>query len=254
MKLIGKLFLLILVLLIAVPAYFYFSFKNSNPRDLGVKYSEADFKSANAKNQVVYESLGNDVSTNVLYKTSGKRDVDTSFSSSEITAIMNGKPGVYYPYKNVQIKFNGDGTGEISGNVTKARLPGYASAFNTPKVAVEVAMKFLPDNPAFYLKGKLVITDNKISVFDPTKFEIGRVSLPIGTLLADYSLVKTANAMDVDGLVNEISGVSNKKQLVINFFNSIFSNVEGFYAKDLHFEDNKLVFKGTLPEKEETAR
>jgi hypothetical protein len=164
--------------------YLYFSLKSSNPRDLGVTYSQEDLSAGREKSQIIYEDLDANSNSNAIWQTSGKKDVDVVFSSEEITAIMNNKPGIYYPYKNVQVKFNSDGTGEISGNLVKSRIPTYGTTFNAPQQAVDLAMKFLPDNPSFYLKGKATLVNNKVGVFEPIRFEIGRIPLPLDTILA----------------------------------------------------------------------
>lgn len=168
---------------------------------------------------------------------------------------MNNKLGIYYPYKNVQVKFNADGTGEISGNLVKSRIPTYGQTFLAPKEAIDLVMRFLPENPSFYLKGKATLVDNKVGIFEPIRCEIGRVSLPLNLILAqNKGLINPAYAMDINGLLSEISGVTGKKQILIDFVNSRLSMVEGFYAKTAHFEENKLVYKGTLPETESTVR
>jgi hypothetical protein len=168
---------------------------------------------------------------------------------------MNGKPGIYYPYKNVQLKFNADGSGEISGQLIKSRIPVYASTFDAPKIAVDLLMKFLPDDPVFYLKGRASLVDNKVAIFEPMKLEVGRMPIPLGPILAKkHGIVKDAYAMDLSGFMSEISQVENKKGLIIDFINSRLAGIEGFYARDAHFEEDKLIFNGTLPEREATVR
>ena len=253
MKTLIKIFLIALIIILGGIAYFFFAFKTTNPRDLGISFSQADWESGRAKSQIAYEELNTDTTT-TTWKTFGTREVNTVFSSQETTAIMNNKPGVYYPYRNIQVKFNADGTGEISGNLDKSRIPTYAQTFDAPQQAVDLVMKFLPENPAFYLKGRATLVNNQVGIFEPMKLEIGRVSIPLGPILADKGLTKPVYAIDLNGLINEISGISNKEQLIIDFINSRLAMIEGFYARDAHFEENRLIYVGTLPEKEATVR
>lgn len=255
MKLVGKLVLLLVVLVMAVGIYSYFALTTNQPRNLGITYTEADRQSGRDKSQIAYEELSAPDGDGRIWYTQGKREVDTVFSSREITAIMNNKVGIYFPYQDVQLKFNADGTGEISGGLIKSRLPAYAQSFNAPQVAVDLAMKFLPDNPVFYLKGRATLVDNQVGLFEPLRFEIGRVPMPLNLILANQKgLVKEAYAMDINNLLDEIGQVEGKRGLIIDFINSRLSDIEGFYAQEARFEDDKLIYKGTLPEKEFTLR
>jgi len=251
MRVLGKIFLGLILLLVILSTVVFFALRTNNPRDLGVKWSEQDLNSGRAKGQVVNEFIKEEDSSGVAWKTSGKRDIKTTFSSSEITAIMNNKKGAYYPYKNIQVKFNADGSAEISGRLIKSRIPTYGSTFDAPKVAVDLTMKFLPENPVFYLKGKATLAENQVEFFEPQRFEIGRIPMPLGIILASAKKPDNqAYAMDVGGFLSEISSVNNKRQIIIDFINSRLSNIEGFYAKKAYYEENKLNYEGTLPEKE----
>jgi len=244
-------FLLVLLLIVGGALAFYFLFFNVSPRDLGIRWTQADHKSGRAKSQIKYETTTEKVAAAQAWQTFGERKVDTTFTSEEISAIMNNKPGAYYPYKDVQVKFNGDGSGEISGRLIKNRLPLYGATFAAPQVAVDFVMKFLPPDPVFYLKGRASLVDNQVGIFEPQRFEIGRIPMPLGLILATVpSLVPQAQAMDLAGMAQELSKVDNKRALIIGFINSRLGMIEGFYAKKAHFTDNKLIYEGTLPEKE----
>jgi len=250
MKLLAKLFFSLIFLIIIIVAVAYFSFNTTKPRNLGITYTPADLTSGRDKSQIKYDLISQAESSGSPWLPYGQRQVDTSFSSSEITAIMNSKPGIFYPYKNVQVKFNADGSAEISGQLIKSRIPIYASTFDCPKIAVDIVMRFLPENPVFYLKGKASLVENKVDVFQPLKFEIGRIPMPLNLILASYSFPQPAYALDLDGLISEISTVTNKRQIIIDFINSRLSNVPGFYAQKADFSDNQLNYQGTLPEGE----
>lgn len=255
MKIIIRIILFFVVLSIALFLIALFFINTKTPRDLGIKYTQEDHISGRNKSQIAYEELPANTAPADSWQTYGTREVIAEFSSREITAIMNGKPGIYFPYKNVQVKFNADGSGEISGQLIKSKIPIYAATFDAPKAAVDLVMKFLPEDPVFYVKGRASLINNKIAIFEPMKFEIGRVPIPIAPILAyNDGIIKETLAMEVSELFGEISQVSNKKQLIIEFINSRIAVIEGFYAKNSSFAQDKLIFEGTLPEREATLR
>lgn len=267
MKLLGKivfgLFIIFIVIpvLVVVLALGYFgiipglsSLMGTNkPRDLGIKYTEVEYKSARGRSQIEYTALPANTLPEASRVFSGSRPVKTEFSSAEVTALMNNRPWKYWPYSSVQIKFNADGSGEISGVLIKDKLPGYGAMIGVPKEAVEFAMKFLPNNPVFYVKGKAALADNIVSVFEPQKFEIGRIPLPVGIFLSfvpPQFIKQTYAAVDIGGMSSELSKVQNKRALIIGYINQRLSTFSGFFAKSAYFTEDRLVFDGTLSEKE----
>lgn len=255
-------FLLIIILVVLVLGYFGFVpgvsslFGSNKPRDLGIKYDKASLASVQVKSQVVYDILPAETPPENSRQFSGSRPITAEFSSAEITAIMNNSPWRYWPYHNLQVKFNADGSGEISGTLIKDKLPGYGAMIGVPKEAIEFAMKILPANPVFYVKGKGALTANKVSLFEPQKFEIGRTPLPVEMFLSmmPASLVKEAYALNIGGMSEELGKVKNKKALIIDYINSRLETFTGFYAKKAYFSENKVVFEGTLPEKKSVVQ
>jgi len=264
MKFIGKLFLIIFLLVIILPilglGYLGFIpglssiFGTNKPRNLRVQWTEEDRTSARGKSQIEYVILSANEGGETGFQTSGSRPVSTEFSSAEASALMNNRPWRNWPYKDVQVKFNADGSGEISGVLLKDRLPAYGAKIGAPKGTIEFAMKFLPANPVFYLKMKASLKDNKVEVFEPQVFEIGRMKLPVSMFLSlvPGRLVKEAWA--VDNMAKELSKVQNKRALIIEFINERLSLITGFFANSASFAENKLIFDGTLPEVEATER
>lgn len=222
----------------------------NRPRDLGTKYSQADLSSIHAKSQVVYDTLTSEVPTESR-KFSGRREVVADFSAAEISATINNQPWKYWPYRDVQVKFNADGSGEISGVLLKAKVANYAAAIGIPKEAVDFAVKFLPSDPVFYVKGKAALENNKVSVFEPEKFEVGRIPLPVGIFLAFERIgVREVYALDVGGMVDELGKVSDKRGLIIGYINGRLSSAFGdFYAKRAYFKENSVSFEGSLSER-----
>lgn len=230
-------------------------FGSNKPRDLGVKYTEADRSSARAKSQIEYVALPADTPAEQSLVRTGSRPVNASFSSAEITALMNDRPFKYWPYKNVQMKFNADGSAEISGQLIKGRLPGYLAAIGVDKSVANNVIKYLPGNTVFYVKGKALLTDNKVSLLDPSRVEVGRMSIPVNLILSlDSNSSNAAYAADQSGIENELSSASGKKAAIISYINSHLAGIKGFFAKSASFSDNALNFDGNLNEKESAVK
>ncbi len=260
----GCLFLIFIIILVPVFILGYFGFipglsylfGSNKPRDLGIKYTKADLTSLRNKTKVVFEELPPNTPIEESREYYGSRPVKEEFSSKEITAAMNNRYWRYWPYKDVHVKFNADGSAEISGMLIKDRVPGYCTKIGIPKEAVNFVMRFLPPNPVFYVKGKASLTNNQVSLFEPQIFEIGRLSLPVEIFLSmtPLRLVKYAYALDVAEMVGELNKVKNKKALIIDYINNRLTKINGFYAKTAYCTNDKLIFEGTLPEKEKTLR
>lgn len=153
------------------------------------------------------------------------------------------------------MKFNADGSAEVSGQLIKDRLPGYLASVGVDKSVADKIIKYLPANMVFYVKGKASLTDNKVSLLDPSKVEIGRMSIPVNLILSfDTNNSNIVYAADQSGIENELSGVSGKKAAIISYINSHLAGIKGFFAKKAFFSDNALNFDGNLNEKEETVR
>ena len=140
----------------------------------------------------------------------------------------------FNPLSEPQLRINEDGTAEISGKVRLDMLEEGAEAFNAPSNIADGAIpyvekfKFANPNPAFYAKGKLVI-ENKQVQLDIQKAEVGRASKPLDKLPISQD--------EIEGYAEQILDV-----------------VPGMDIKSLSFEDGKMSFDGTLPEKVSTVR
>ena len=225
----------------------------NKPRDLGIKFTENDKTSARAKSQLIYGILPDNNSPEMSIRRSGSRKINTTFNSAELTSLMNNRPWKYWPIEKVQLRINADGSAELSGVVINEKLKGYAAAIGVPAKASEIITKFLPKNPAFYVKAKTSLTENKVSEFDVQSVYLGKIPLPVNTLLAKFApeLIKSVFAED---FVSELSKYEGKKEAIINFINERLSKVPGFYAKKAYFKDGKLHYDGTLSEKEDMVK
>lgn len=241
MKLLKILFLLILVIIAgAVLTLGYFGFVPglsqimgaNNPKNLGIKYTRADWQSGRTKSQVKWATLPNDTPPGKSLQYSGQVTVNSGFSNEEMTALMNDRPWRYYPVKNVQIKFNGDGSAELSGLFIKSRAIGFLEVFGVPKEAIDYIDKTLSVLPAdipFYVKGKASLVNNKVADAQLYDLQVGRIPAPVQQ-------------------VNQYKGE------IISLIENYIAGVSGFYAKDAHFEEGKLKFDGTLAETESVLK
>ena len=231
----------------------------NKPRDLGVAYTEADFRSARGKTKLVYDTLPPTTPASQSIQRFGSRPAVFSLSSREASSLMNNRPWKYWPYDNVQIKFNENGSAEVSGIILKDRISGYASAIGAPPEAMLIAEKILnslPANPVFYLNMKVSVENNTVKTFEPIYFEIGRFPVPIDTLLAftPPQFVQTALAYPLDSVKQDFPNIKNKKQLIIDYINQRIAATKGFSIRQAYFAKDKLVFDGALAEREATVR
>ncbi|MEK7597306.1 MAG: hypothetical protein AAB441_01530 [Patescibacteria group bacterium] len=267
MKLIGRLFLFVFLFSITaiifglgymgyIPAIANLLGTNK-PKDLGIRFTEQDRVEAHAKSGVEYGTLPASTSDELSIQRFGRHNVDTSWSSAQASALMNNRPWKFWPYQNVQVKFNTDGSAEVSGGLNKAVVPSYAAAIGIPKVAVEFAMKLLPPSPVFYLKMRASLKDNHVNVFEPQNFQLNRIPLPVNAFLSFNKphFIKEVSAQLSADMLTDLASVKNKRQLIINYINDRLSGYSSFfYAKEARIEENKLIYKGTLANQEATVR
>ncbi len=241
MKLLKILFALILLFIIAVILILgYFGFipglstvlGADKPKDLGVRFTQADWQAGRNKSQVKWATLPGNTPVSKSLQYSGQVTVNKPFTNEEMSALMNNRPWRYYPVKSVQIKFNTDGTAEVSGLFIKNRAIGFLNVFGVPKEAIdyiEKTLSILPSDIPFYIKGKGALTGNKVSVAELYDLQIGRLPAPVQQ-------------------VNQYKGE------IISLIDGYIESVTGFFAKDAHFEEGKLVFDGTLAETESVLK
>jgi len=219
----------------------------NKPVDLGVKYTQEDFNKAHAQSGVGYEAIAGDPAASASISFAGSHEVNTSWTSAEITSLLNNRPWKYWPIKNVQLRINPDNTIEMSGVYNEKKLEGYAAGIGTPQVVID-KLSILPAEAAFYGKGTAALSNNQVSKFDITSAKLNRIPIPTGILLS-INTIAANHAYAADGVTDELSKYSGKKQAVVNFINEKLAWVSGFYAKSAQFKDGKLEFDGSLSDK-----
>ncbi|MEM0359752.1 MAG: hypothetical protein QXK06_00260 [Candidatus Diapherotrites archaeon] len=126
-KIIG-LIVLLGILAIAVLAFLGFLpvvsdlIGTAKPKDLGVRYSEADYQSGLAKMKGHSVKNAEYLCITCDYVSKGSIPAEGTFTQEEFTAQMNKMNSKKGPLKDIQVKFNADGSMEASGRITDPRL------------------------------------------------------------------------------------------------------------------------------------
>lgn len=222
--------LLFLIVLIAAGSYFYFL----RPQNLGIVYSQKDLNLANEKLKVRFEALSKDLKTDKTIIVAGAHPVDQSFTSEELTALVDNrhKQYIYFPFRNVQIRVNKDGTVEGTATVTYNDAVNYLVALGVSyQDIVKAAAKFQVPKIGFpvYLKAKGSIINN-----------LGHIKI---------ESAKIANVPIPQNLVDQYGpGVNDLAQSVIK------ERQPSYNIETLKAIDGKVYFKGTSPDVEMAAR
>jgi hypothetical protein len=153
----------------------------TEPRDLGVRYTEQDLLSANQKLGVGWLMLAASDDPKSTFSLQGTKRTETQFTQEELTALMadNDRRWKYYPVSDTQVRFNSDGTVETSGRLNRDILDKYADATDLPaeyRDPITRCGKYLLVNPRFYTKGKLSVEKGKVTS-SVEEIEIGRVKI-----------------------------------------------------------------------------
>lgn len=200
-------------------------FGSNRPRDLGVRYTEADLQSLRSKTGTQYQSLPADAPPEASRIYSGQRVVTASFTDRELTVELDSVPWKYDPLVDAQVKFNPDGAAEFSGLILKDKAPDYARAMGMTPAEVRLIsdqLNIIPGDPPVYAKGRFQITDNRLTIFEVQVLEVGRVAVPESVLREGRST---------------FIGLVERRMRTIT----------GFSAKSATIEGGVLKFDGTLP-------
>ena len=223
----GMIVCVLFLFLIPVGAYLYIF--SSPPRDLGVKYSEADRIAAYTNNGVISESITPSAENKSGITYEGKKDVKTSFTSAEITALNNSVKWINYPVSSLQIKINSDGTGEASGTLDVRKILSWVSfTHSVDQIESKIQEYNIGFTPSFYLKGGVKVINNKVSL-TPQTIEVGRVTIPKNI-------------------------VSENIPAVEKFVEDRISSVPNLKVNSLNLDGGKVNFDATVPEKELTVQ
>jgi hypothetical protein len=150
-------------------------------KDLGVTYTSADLTSANAKLNVIFKTLPPTDSGAASLTRTGQKQLIASFTSAELTALLNdhSQKWKYYPIKDIQVKISNDGVIEMSGILQADRFTGFADAVQVRESSRSQVRPYLyavSSNPSIYMKGNLSIANNIVQT-EIQSIEVGRLSV-----------------------------------------------------------------------------
>lgn len=182
----------------------------NKPRDLGVKYTEADFESYKQKTGIEFSDFATaptnpDNPSKKIVFANPKTVKDLQLTQEELTAAINMSGWLWMPIKNAQVRL-GDGTVEVSGNLNVQYIDEFTKfiggvGYSESDVASAVSWgsKFA-NNAAIYFKVDANVVNDSLSL-DLDKIKIGRFSVPMD--IADRVLTTgTSNAIiNADNLV-----------------------------------------------------
>lgn len=196
------------------------------PKDLGVRYTNADLDSVNNKLGINYGTLAASDDPKASLKLTGTKSLDQEITQSEMTALLNQPSEQWknYPVSDVQMKINADGSVEMTGKIIASRFEAYSEATNMPdkyKNLINDKADLVPVNPSFYYKGDYEVKDNKL-VGEMRELKIGPVQVP-----QDW--------------------VSDNTDFINGFVEDRL-NSAGMDIESAAFTEGKLDIKGTVPE------
>ncbi len=202
---------------------------SNKPKDLGIAIpTDAEKIAAQSKTGAEIVSLPTDTPLDKAIRYEGENKTSFTFTSEEGTALLNRGKNKYFPFSNLQVRFNPDGSTEISGMVNMDKLFSFVQTlgFSTSDVDKALETYKLPRiNMPFYAKGVGSATDNKAS-FSISTLQAGRLTVPANVVSENTSRVESV-------------------------FDSVMNNPEyHFRANTLKNDGGKMVFDGVIPAKE----
>src|SRR3989344_1982436 len=221
---------LIVIFLLAGAVIFYLL----QPKTLGIRFTAADLESAKSKIKVTTVPLPTNSPIDQTLIVSGSHPVDTSFTSEELSALADNrhKDYAYFPFKNVQIRVNNDGSVEGSATVNYQDAVNYFVSLGVSASDItEGAAKFkIPNaNLPVYLKVSGTISDNQ-SQINVQQAKIANISIP-QNYITEYS----------PALNNLIDSIIQDRQPSVNI-------------NKLEVKDGQVYFQGTSPDREQTVQ
>lgn len=198
----------------------------NKPKDLGVRYTSADYASYQSKTGGQFVDFANapanpnKAGKKVVF--ANPKQMDVKLTQEEITATINSVGWVWMPIKNAQVRM-GNGTVEISGNVNASAIPNFVNfigGVGYSQAVVDQASSWakILGNPPIYIKANATVTNNVLTL-QVTEGQVGKFKIP--SSIAE-NVLKT--------------GTTNIK-----------NNAVGYDVQHAAFQDGQLHFVGTSP-------
>ena len=158
----------------------------NKPKDLGVRYSAADYASYTKKTGKKYLDFANAPDNP---KKPGKKIVfadpkkmNVNLTQEEITAAINNVGWAWMPIKNAQVRFS-DGAVEVSGNINAGSISNFINfigGVGYPQSSVNKAVSWakLFGNPPVYVKANASVVNNVLAL-QVSEAQVGRFNVPL---------------------------------------------------------------------------
>lgn len=199
-------------------------------RSLGVRYTQTDYNSIIDKLNYTKDAAPTGDSADLYNYVYGEpTNVDTEFTSEELTAFFNENRPSYYPLKNVQIKINEDGSIEVAAaaNVDYFLNDVLGGKYTREQIQNEIpALGLLPDNVNIYLKFTGSVTNN------------------ISTIYIDLA---TVQGIEIPSNYTSSSSAINVIESSLNDFIAKLNAETGSNFESLTVQNGVLKFKGSVP-------
>jgi hypothetical protein len=230
------LLLAIMICVVAVLIYFGMTIDYSSlwsfdkPKDLGVRYTQADLTAGRETTGVKLEDLSADTGKSLEF--SGSLEITGEYTDEMITAMISEAKYKYYPLNNTQVLIHDDGMIETSGNIDIVKLVKWASDLNgsgdADLLEIESYSGLISSNPKFYLQGTMSMTNNQIDL----NIQQAQVSFFSATP----------------------EQISEYQAPLIEFVEQQIANVPNMNIKSAYFQNGELILDGTYPAVEKSAK
>lgn len=226
-KFLGIVVLIIILLIIGVLLYVGIIPGVAKPVDLGSKNDPALFAAFNTVHGMKTEIPNGVVPESRLAEFSGQTILNTDISADEITSILAAwkARSPKLPVRNVQVRFNNDGTGEISGILEVKTAINIAKTLGYNDNDIEEGKKYIKYSTSdipFYAKGTGGVINNNVSL-NPSNFKIGNINVPTEITEKVAPIVSDA----IEKRINQVGTIQ---------------------VRSIDFSKGKLHFDGTIPD------
>jgi hypothetical protein len=204
-------------------------FGSNKPVDLGTTYTQADYKSAVAKTGTTFLDNTDTVNYTKSQKVFGPaKAASVDFTASEITAALNDKPkSPDFPLKDWQVRYNPDGTAEVSAVVVIGKISSYATSHGVSDESLQQVfdtikrLGVIENEMPIYMKGSFSVVNGVLN-FNAVSAKIGRLPISADT-------------------------INQNKADILDFRNDHKNDLPGFSCKNASIVNGKLHFEGTFP-------
>lgn len=202
--------------------------RSATPEDLGIRVSTAEIDAVVAKVGVKIQPLPEDTDITASIRHEGTRQVSYTLDSTEVTALIAAHSRFrYFPLHSIQVRINPDGSVRASGVLDPAKILPYAKAIGYETQSVQQAMqayKLSSSRIPFTLQGTGTVRDGNVSL---SLDSIAVASIPVPKAL-----------------------FVNKQADIIHVIEQGIAHTPGLSVQSLAFDEGKLQFAGSIPDKE----